>query len=207
MRLAVSQTARPPMEHIVPRWEWRAFGQDFGAAEQRFADLTPDRVQSSEEIYLVAPGSDANVKIRDQLLDIKQLEHVNVDGLEQWRPVLKEPFPLTASTVAQVRDSLGLSTRPPTGESLSQDELLTALAPKGGPVRAVKVSKTRSRYRAHGCLAELTNVIADGTSVRTVAIEDSDPAKVIAAVRAMGLDRYTNTSYPRGLRQILGLSN
>jgi exopolyphosphatase / guanosine-5'-triphosphate,3'-diphosphate pyrophosphatase len=59
------------MEKIVPRWEWRAFGQDFGAAEKRFAALAAEKVQNSDEIYLLAAGSDANVKIRDQLLDIK----------------------------------------------------------------------------------------------------------------------------------------
>jgi len=35
--------------------------------------------------------------------------------------------------------------------------------------------------------------------------EDADPVKVIAAVRAVGLDRYSNTSYTRGLKEIMGL--
>jgi len=48
-------------------------------------------------------------------------------------------------------------------------------------------------------------LIADGAKVRTVAIEDADPVKVIAAVRAVGLDRYSNTSYTRGLKEIMGL--
>jgi exopolyphosphatase/guanosine-5'-triphosphate,3'-diphosphate pyrophosphatase len=69
------------------------------------------------------------------------------------------------------------------------------------------VRKPRTRYRINGCVAELTGVIADGKKVRTVAIEDADPAKVLAAVAAMGLDRFPNISYPRGLKQVLGLSN
>ena len=59
----------------------------------------------------------------------------------------------------------------------------------------------------HGCVAELTDVLADGKKARTVAIEDADPAKVVAAVRAMELDRYPNISYPRGLRQVPGGSS
>ena len=90
------------MDKIVPRWEWRTFGQDFGPAEPQFAALGPEKVQKSAEVYLLADGSDANVKIRDQLLDIKQLECVNHDGLEQWRPVLKEPFPSKRSTDRQL---------------------------------------------------------------------------------------------------------
>ena len=90
------------MDHIVPRWEWRTFRTNFGLAEESFAALAPEKVQSSSEIYLLDADSDANIKFRDALLDIKQLERVNSDSLEQWCPVLKEPFPLSADTVARL---------------------------------------------------------------------------------------------------------
>jgi exopolyphosphatase/guanosine-5'-triphosphate,3'-diphosphate pyrophosphatase len=192
------------MDQIVPRWEWRTFGHDFAAAEPRLAALAAETVQKSEEIYLLSTSSDANVKIRDGLVDIKLLERVDANGLEQWRPALKEPFPLAHSALAQVRAALGLPAASARDEGRSLDGLLTGLTPSGGPVRVVNVRKTRTRFHVHGCVAELTDVVADGTEVRTVAIEDADPAKVIAAVRAMGLDRYPNLSYPRGLKQVIG---
>jgi exopolyphosphatase/guanosine-5'-triphosphate,3'-diphosphate pyrophosphatase len=195
------------MDQIVPRWEWRTFGQDFGAAEPRFATLVAETVQNSEEIYLVSPSSDANVKIRNGMVDIKLLERVDANGLEQWRPTLKEPFPLADSALAQVRAALGLPAAPPRAEGRSLAGLLAALAPSGGPVRVVTVRKTRSRFHVHGCVAELADVIADGKKVRTVAIEDADPARVVAAVRATELDRYPNLSYPRGLMQVIGGSS
>ncbi len=74
------------MANIILRWEWRTFGEQFGEADARFAALTEERVQQSEEVYLVATASEANVKIRDGLLDIKLLERVDSNGLEQWRP-------------------------------------------------------------------------------------------------------------------------
>ena len=43
----------------------------------QFAALGAEKVQNSEEIYLLASGSDANVKIRDDLMDIKLLERVD----------------------------------------------------------------------------------------------------------------------------------
>lgn len=195
------------MDHIVPRWEWRTFGQDFGAAEPRIAALVAEKVENSEEIYLLATGLDANVKIRDELMDIKILERVDANGLEQWRPVLKEPFPLTASAVAQVRSALGLPAVPLLAEGLSLDRLLAEVARSQDTVRTVIVRKTRTRYHVNGCVGELTAVIADEKKVRTVAVEDADPAKVLAAIAAMGLDRFPNISYPRGLKQVLGLSN
>jgi exopolyphosphatase / guanosine-5'-triphosphate,3'-diphosphate pyrophosphatase len=193
------------MEQVVPRWEWRAFGDSFGAAEPRLAALTVEKVQTSEEIYLVAENSDASVKIRNQLLDIKSLDRVDSNGLEQWRPALKAPFPLADSAVAEVRAALGLPAISKGGDRISLDRLLADLA--GAPVRVIRVTKTRARHRIEGCVAELTDVVADGHAVRTVAIEDADPAKVIAAVRSMGLEAYPNTSYPRGLKQVIGLTD
>ena len=194
------------MENIIPRWEWRAFGHEFGDAEPRFAALAPEKTQNSEEVYLLAAGSDANVKIRDNLLDIKQLERVNEDGLEQWRPVLKEPFPLAIATVASLRAALGLPVIASDGDALSLDAFLARVESAAVGLRVVNVSKRRTRYHVLGCVAELTDVAADGKKVRTVAIEDADPARVIAAVRAMGLDGYPNINYPRGLKQLVGMS-
>jgi exopolyphosphatase/guanosine-5'-triphosphate,3'-diphosphate pyrophosphatase len=194
------------MDQVLSRWEWRTFGQEFGAAEPRLAALAAENVQQSDEIYLLSTVSDANVKIRDQLLDIKRLETVNCDGLEQWRPVLKEPFPLSASAVASVNAALGLQAVPVSAHNLALDRLLASLAAPDGAVRVVSVTKTRTRFHIQGCAAELTEVVANRQKVRTVAIEDTDPAKVIGAVRAMGLDAYRNTSYPRGLSQLVGLS-
>jgi exopolyphosphatase / guanosine-5'-triphosphate,3'-diphosphate pyrophosphatase len=194
------------MENIVPRWEWRTFGEEFGAALARFAALKAEKVQQSEEIYLLAAHSDANVKIRDGLLDVKLLEHVDSNSLEQWRPVSKERFPVTASTVASVRKALALPEAAAKSDSLTLEEFLAEIAPAGVALRIVKVNKTRVRYVVEGCTAEVTDVVADGNKVRTIAIEDADAAKVIAAVRKMGLDGYENTSYPRGLKTATGQS-
>ena len=42
------------MNAIVPRWEWRTFGDDFGPADDRFAALEPERVHESDELYLLS---------------------------------------------------------------------------------------------------------------------------------------------------------
>ncbi len=47
------------------------------------------------------------------------------------------------------------------------------IAPAGGPVHIVNVSKTRTRYNVQGCVSEVTDVVANGSKVRTVAIEDA----------------------------------
>jgi len=193
------------MEPIIPRWEWRTFGTGFGEADRRFDALQPGRAQESDETYLLSPHTDANVKVRDRLMDLKTLEQVNADGLEQWRPVMKAEFPLPAAEVTKVCAALGVASI--TGrDAYTLEQLQAELAPAPRGVRVVQVHKRRRRYTISGCTAEMTDVVADGKPIRTVAIELEDPVRVLAAVREMSLDRFQNISYPRGLKRLLGLS-
>jgi exopolyphosphatase/guanosine-5'-triphosphate,3'-diphosphate pyrophosphatase len=193
------------MEAIIPRWEWRTFGASFGEADRRLGALEAGPVQESDEVYLLSPETDANVKIRDRLMDIKTLEQVNAEGLEQWRPVMKGEFPLPAAEVARVCAALGVA--PVTGlNAYTLEQLQAELTRATRRVRVVQVHKRRQHYVISGCSAEMTDVVADGKSIRTVAIELEDPARVLAAVREMKLDQFENISYPRGLKRLLGLS-
>ena len=99
------------MDKIIPRWEWRTFGESFGEADARYAGLTPTDVQESDELYFLSNATDENVKVRFDLMDIKALEQVNADGLEQWKPVMKASFPLPAAEAKKVLGALGVSAR------------------------------------------------------------------------------------------------
>jgi exopolyphosphatase / guanosine-5'-triphosphate,3'-diphosphate pyrophosphatase len=190
------------MTTIVPRWEWRAFGRSFGTAEDAFAAMTPERVQESDERYLVSPGGE-NVKVRDDLMDIKVLREVNADGLERWEPVMKAAFPLSTEVAAQVFDALGHAPPPLASDAYPLDRFLSELVESASWARVARVHKRRVRYTVGGCLAELSDVRVDGAPIRTVAIESEDPAAVVAAVREVGLGGWANTSYPRALGRIL----
>ncbi len=190
------------MADIKPRWEWRSFGLRFGMAEARLAKLAPLGVQESDELYLLAAAGD-NVKVRDALMDIKVLRAVNEDGLEQWTPVMKAGFPLPAAEAAKVLESLHLPAPPASRASFALDEFLDQFAAPGGAIRAVKVHKRRTRYSVGGCMAELSEVVADGKPTRTIAVESEDAVAVIQAVRDLGLGDYANTSYPRGLAALV----
>ena len=74
------------MENIIPRWEWRTFGESLGEADDRFAALEPLGVQESDELYLLSLVTDENVKVRDLLMDIKTLQQVNSDGWSSGNP-------------------------------------------------------------------------------------------------------------------------
>ncbi len=194
------------MSVIIPRWEFRTFGQHFGAAEAAFGAMTPGAVQESDEIYLLVddgqPTTDV-VKIRFDLMDVKTLREVSPVGLERWEPVAKVAFPIAPADMAIVTGALRLASPPSDTAAQSLDGFLAEVAGPGSSVRAVAVHKRRVRYAPGGCTAEVSDVTADGQPIRTIAIEDEDPAAVVAAVRSVGLGGYVNTSYPVGLAALL----
>ena len=190
------------MTMIIPRWEWRVFGEGFEAAEAALAALTPDTVEESDELYLLS-AEGANVKIRAGLVDIKLLREVDADGLERWEPVMKLGFPLPAAAVSRVFEALGVAPSPLARDGYTLDQLRAELVAPSGVVRAVPVHKRRVRYTLGGCKAETADLDVGGQDARTIAIESEDASAVIAAVRGVGLGASVNTSYPRGLAALV----
>jgi exopolyphosphatase/guanosine-5'-triphosphate,3'-diphosphate pyrophosphatase len=190
------------MEQITPRWEWRTFGSSFGVADERIDALEQTGVQESDELYVLAPGGDI-VKLRAGLMDIKSLRAVDAAGLEQWIPVLKAEFPLSADAVQATFTALR---RPPpeaTKDETSLEDLLASLVTPDSGVMPVPVHKRRVRYTIGGCTAERSQVDVEGRRINTIAIEDPDPDKVIAAVREIGLGAYLNRNYAGGLAALM----
>lgn len=181
------------------RWEWRTFGEQLGQAEERLGPLDPERVVESDEIYLLSTDSDHAVKVRDGLMDVKQLEQVDDDGLELWKPVMKSRLPIPAADARVALAALGVAA------ALDRDtyDLAGLVEATGGAVREIPVHKTRRHCTFGGCMAELTDIGTPGRSARTIAIESEEPALVIAAVRALGLDPRPNVSVPRALRELV----
>jgi len=189
---------------IVPRWEWRTFGDDFGVAEDRFGRLEPERVEESDEVYLLSVGGGDTVKVRDGDLDVKHLEQVNEDGLEQWLPVLKVAFPLEVTEVGSLLAGLRAGVSPLTRVTYTLEELLDEVVRPSGDLLAVDVHKGRRRYAIDGCRAELTDVRTGSMATRTIAVESEDPDRVLATVRKLGLEALPNVNVPRGLKALLG---
>jgi exopolyphosphatase/guanosine-5'-triphosphate,3'-diphosphate pyrophosphatase len=187
---------------IIPRWEWRTFGRRFGLAEAAFGALEATGVQESDELYLLSTAGD-NVKVRDDLMDIKRLEEVDADGLERWTPIMKAGFPLGAAATADVLAALGIEAPRFARETYTLAEFVTELVVPSGTVRPVDVHKRRVRYVVGGCTSEVSDVTAAGRTIRTIAIESEDKAAVLAAVRSVGLGGFVNTSYPKGLAALV----
>ena len=81
------------------------------------------RHAESSEIYVAFPTSEGNSKIRDDKVDVKILQQRSDDGLEQWKPVLKASFPLSADQLAEAYRAVNLAA-PPSAEGVPTNGLL-----------------------------------------------------------------------------------
>jgi exopolyphosphatase/guanosine-5'-triphosphate,3'-diphosphate pyrophosphatase len=129
-------------------------------------------------------------------MDLKTLEETSQAGLEQWRPVMKASFPLglarRAHRLRRARGAAAGRLRTPSRSTSSW---------RSSARRGAGCGRWRSTSAAalpiNGCMSEMTEVVVDGTPVRTVAIESEDAGRVVEAVRANGPRGLPDISYPR----------
>jgi exopolyphosphatase/guanosine-5'-triphosphate,3'-diphosphate pyrophosphatase len=187
---------------IVPRWEWRTFDGDLSPADRVLDALPEDRAQESDEWYVVSRHSDASVKLRDELVDVKQLQQVNDDGLEQWLPVLKSAFPISSDDVRAAVGALGVPVPELEAASYSLDEIRERI--RANPeLRVIPVHKRRRHYLVDDCMVERTEMEIDGQTTRTVVIESPDPELVSRTLRVLGLAGRANLCVARGLKRLV----
>jgi exopolyphosphatase / guanosine-5'-triphosphate,3'-diphosphate pyrophosphatase len=191
------------MTTITPRWEWRTFGNPGPVADAVFDETSASPVAESDETYFVT-DSGANVKIRDELVDIKLLRETDEHGLERWEPVLKRPFPLSPADLATTVEAMGIDGTRAGGSDgeVSYDEFL-GIVGRDPRARIAPVHKRRIRYTINGCMAERSQIAVEGRTTVTVAVESTDKPAVIEAVRSLGYGDFLNINYQVGLNALL----
>lgn len=195
------------MTAIIPRWEWRCFAPALTALAQRVAvpaDATP---HDSDETYILdlTGRIGENVKIREDVLEVKSLLRTDFGGLEQWMPVLKASFPLGRRDVALVFGPWLTPPAAPARETYTLGQLLEEIVVAIPALRTVAVHKSRRGFTFAGCLAELVQITAGPVSVESFALEHEEPQRLLAALDTLGLAPGANTNYSRGLKRALGL--
>ncbi len=187
------------MAEIIPRWEWRTYSRTIETRTDLAAYPRTRHVESSE-IYLASANSEDNPKIRDEKIDIKSLQLVNDDGLEQWKPVLKASFPISEDQLAEVYRALTLA--PPTATGPCSLDALLGMIDQDANAWAVVADKVRNQYDVDGCTVESSEVAFDGEVFQTVAAEHPDAAKVRDTVARLGLLERENINYIKAIQRI-----
>jgi len=189
------------METVIPRWEWRTFGESFGESERRIRSSGEPTNRSRKETYILSFDSPNNTRILDGLMVIKRLIAVDANALERWNPVLKAQFPLGAADLARVFATWGVGAPASIRPSYALGEFLTDVVARHLRLKAVAVEKERHGYAVEGCIVEIADLKFDGLPIRTVAVEAEDPALVVDTVRRLGLGSFPNVNYIKALKR------
>ena len=162
-------------------WEWRAFG--------RISDELASRVRAypirlgiddlrGEDLYLVSPDSDQNVKLRRYvkgwILKFKLLLETEPGGFELYKESaeLTYRFPVTLDKVQAAAQLLGINV--PEGElsrdAFGEQEFVAALTRSSPPARETRVSKRRSQYQFDDGWIELADVEFETHEIQSISL-------------------------------------
>lgn len=191
---------------IIPRWEWRTFGQNFGTAEEKIKQHPMEGTKTSREKYILSKESGENVKIRFDLLDVKSLKEINADKLEQWMPAMKTGFPIDKDALARLFvEFFKVETPKLNRVAYSFDEFIDEVIKPCRALCLVEVEKERHAYKINGATVEIAETKFNGVPMRTVCVEHTDPALVIATVRELEADGFENINYINAMKKAVGL--
>ena len=190
---------------IIPRWEWRTFGETFGVTEEKIKGYELGNFKKSEEKYILSRNSNENCKIRDDLMDIKSLQMINEDKLEQWYPTLKEGFPLSQETITKLCNDFFKVEVPAMDKEAYDFEAYIELCKTVKDLVVVDVYKERSIYVINEAIVEIAETTFNGVPMRTICVEHTDPENVINVVRMLEADKFENINYIQAMKKAVGL--
>jgi len=195
------------MAEIIPRWEWRTFGQTFGDAENNIKKHKEAGFKKSEEKYILSKLSGNNIKIRDDLADVKTQLNVNADKLEQWTVAMKQSFPAPKDSLEVLfRDYFKVPVPAFTKDVYTYTEFLDELIKGNENLCIVEVYKERQAYEINGTVVEIAETKFNGVPMRTICVEHADPALVISTVRELGAAGFENINYINAMKTAVGMA-
>jgi len=194
------------MEKIIPRWEWRTFGENLSKETEVIRQSGESFDRESEELYILSTRSNDNTKIRAELMDIKTPIRINEENsLEQWTVLAKSAFPIHINDLALVYKAFGLQLPYLKKDEFTYIEYLEELIGNNPDLRIVNVKKNRHGYKIDGAIVEIAEVQFDDVSQQTIAVEHADPELVLQTVQKLGLTKYENINYIKAMKRVFGI--
>jgi hypothetical protein len=193
---------------IIPRAEFRVFGQDVIAlvTETMWNGKTvlfKARRMPMETYFLSTETNEANVKVRDGLLDIKTKTGETPEGYEIFQPKGKFQFPVNKADLAEIISNLKVDIK------LDQNEYpietFIEMARKHPNLPPVTVEKMRYGFTIDGIICEYATVWFNGAQIETACAESENYAGMKEVVEGLGLADRPNTNYLRAAKRILGM--
>jgi hypothetical protein len=193
---------------IVPRAEFRVF-------DRGVIDLVKDKMWNgktvlfqarkmpAETYFLSARTNEANVKVRDGLLDIKTKVGETPEGYEIFQPRGKFQFPVKKADLQTILSNLKVDVAL-TQDSYSIDEFV-AMARRHPDLSPVSVEKMRWGFTIDGVICEYAQVWFNGALVESACAESEKYDAMKTVVEGLGIAGMKNTNYLRAAKRVVGM--
>ncbi len=203
----VSTTAEEAAK-IVPRAEFRVFGTDVidkvkASMWKCSAVLHKARKMPVETYFLSARTTEANVKVRDGLLDIKTKVGETPEGYEIFQPRGKFQFPVPKEDLATIISHLKVE-MPLDKDQYSIEEFIE-MTRRHSDMVPVQVEKMRYGFTVDGIICEYAKVWFNGALVESACCESENYEGMKKAVEALGISDMPNTNYLKAARRVVGM--
>jgi hypothetical protein len=193
---------------IVPRAEFRVFGQGvIDIVKQKMWNgktvLFQARKMPAETYFLSRNTNEANVKVRDGLLDIKTKVGETPEGYEIFQPRGKFQFPVKKEDLTTILSHLkvNMSLDKPT---YSIEEFI-AMARQHSDLVPVMVEKMRYGFTIDGIICEYAQVWFNGAMVESACCESENYDGMRQVIEGLGIAAMPNTNYLKAAKRVVGM--
>ena len=195
---------------ITPRAEFRVFGHGvIDIVKQKMweakAVLEKARKMPPETYFLSVRTSEANVKVREGLLDIKTKVGQTPEGYEIFQPRGKFQFPVKKEELATILSHLKVDMRLDK-ETYTLEEFI-AMARKHPDLVPVAVEKMRYGFTVGGIICEYGQVWFNGALVESACCESENYADMRQVIEALGIAAMPNTNYLKAAKRVVGMES
>jgi hypothetical protein len=195
---------------IFPRAEFRVFGRAvIDVVKDRMWNgktvLFQARKMPAETYFLSARTNEANVKVRDGLLDIKTKTGETPEGYEIFQPVGKFQFPVKKADLETILSHLKV-TMALTQETYTIDAFI-ALVREHPDMTAVSVEKMRYGFTIDGVICEYAHVWFNGAMVESACAESENYQGMKTVIESLGIASMPNTNYLKAAKRVVGMED
>ncbi|HEY6329907.1 MAG TPA: hypothetical protein VI756_11265 [Blastocatellia bacterium] len=191
-------TVKAPEEGNI--WEWRVFGD---VSPELMSTLQSLPVRNGlvdhpdEDIYLISPVSDQNVKLRKiegrWVLKFKELLEKAADSIELYYESQARIFdlPVTGEVLTSAATLLGAVLPSfPSHSGYDRDQIIRIFGGASPRVSVIDVPKIRTQFMVDGGWVELAGVRFSRRTIQTVSIHSSDKKVVERTLQSFGPDAH-----------------
>lgn len=201
-------TSAADAEKIVPRAEFRVF-------ENGVIETVKDRLWNGKTVlykarrmpvetyFLSVHTNEANVKVREGLLDIKTKVDETPNGYEVFQPRGKFQFPVKRDDLSTIISHLKVEM------DLDQNDYeidtFISMARRHREMSVVNVEKMRYGFTIDGIICEYAYVWFNGALIETASVESEDYDGMKQVIDELGLAEKTNTNYLKAAKRVVGM--